>query len=136
MTLEYVTCADVLKDIHCLGQLKPLLTYQRYFESAWQAKHLCKHVVQAVPAPPLAFWRKVVRRCVSPLYRHPALVPKDSDGLPGAEVACHDLDDGSITDGDDQVWLGLRDPDMLIDGAWRDFELDWERGHEAQCQAA
>ena len=77
--------------------------------------------MKAVPAP-LAFWQKVVRLHVSPLYRHPALVPKDSDSLSGAEVACHDPDDGSITNGDDHVWLG--DSDMLIDGAWRDFELD------------
>ena len=54
--------------------------------------------------------------------RIPVLVPKDSDSLPGEEVACHDPDDGSITDGDDHVWLG--DLDMLIDGAWRDVELD------------
>jgi hypothetical protein len=135
VTPEYVVRAEVLEDTHHLGRSKPLSTYQRYFKSGWRAlkevpisgrtyatdvaawtcncgqqkyhrHYLCKHLVQAVPSPPILFWRQVIRRRVSPLYRHPALVPKDEDGLANMEVECADPDEGSITDGDDHVWLG------------------------------
>ena len=84
-TPEYIARADILEDTHRLGQSKPLLTYQRYFKSAWKKlvdapasgrkyitsieewscncgqqkyhpQHLCKHLVQAVSPPPLIFW--------------------------------------------------------------------------------
>lgn len=151
VTPEYVARAEVLEDTHRLGRSKPLSTYQRYFKSAWkglsattvsrqiyitnvetwtcncghqkyQRHHICKHLVQAVPNPPLSFWRKVVRRRVRPLYRHPALVQLGDVGVSQAEVAYFDPDDGSVTDGDDHVWLG--DREVLMDGAWRGFDIE------------
>jgi len=95
MTPEYLVCAEVLEDTHCLGHLKPLSTYQRYFKSGWKAlvevpisgriyatdvavwtcncsqqkyhcHHLCKHLVQAVPSPPILFWHQVICHHISP----------------------------------------------------------------------
>jgi len=74
-----------------------------------------------VPPPPLLFWRQVVRRRITPLYRHPALVPRNAEGLPATEVEFCDPDDSSITEGDDHVWLG--NLDILIDGGWREFDV-------------
>ena len=31
-------------------------------------------------------------------------------------------DEGSITDGDDHVWLG--NPEALVEGQWRDFDIE------------
>ncbi|KII86093.1 hypothetical protein PLICRDRAFT_80783, partial [Plicaturopsis crispa FD-325 SS-3] len=68
--------------------------------------HLCKHLVQAVPSPSIRFWRQVYRRRITPIYRHPELVAISSaDGLE-VPVYYEDPNDGSITDGDDHVWLG------------------------------
>jgi hypothetical protein len=64
------------------------------------------------------FWRQVVRRRILPLYRHPALV---SD-IEAMDVEHPDPDEGSITDGDDHVWMG--NPDMLVEGQWREFDLE------------
>ncbi|KAF8233460.1 hypothetical protein L208DRAFT_1266739, partial [Tricholoma matsutake] len=80
-------------------------------------QHLCKHLVQAVPPPPLTFWRQVIRRRVSPLYCH-ALIPIDEDGA-DVDGPYHNPDDGSITD-DGHVWVG--NPDTLMNGEWRNFE--------------
>jgi hypothetical protein len=153
VTPEYIARAEILEDTHRLGRSKPLSTYQRYFKSAWKKlvevpasgckyitrieewscncgqqkyhpQHLCKHLVQAVPPPPLTFWRQVIRRRAAPLYRHPALIPKDedSDGHDGGMYGSYyNPDDGSITDGDDHVWIG--DPDVLMSGEWRDFDI-------------
>ncbi|KAF8579468.1 hypothetical protein K439DRAFT_1253982, partial [Ramaria rubella] len=64
--------------------------------------HLCKHLVQAVPAPPVSFFRQVVRRRTVPLYQHPALHHKDSTNA----TPWKDPEDGSITGGNDHLWLG------------------------------
>ena len=64
------------------------------------------------------FWRQVVRRRTLPLYRHPALV---SD-IEAMDVEHPDPDEGSITEGDDHVWMG--NPDMLVEGQWREFDLE------------
>ena len=116
--------------------IEGLTTYQIYFKASWPIQekahinglrqyitdvetwtctcgrqkydrhHICKHLIQAVPHPPLKFWRKVIRRRVIPIYRHPALVRKaDNDG-PGPATSYVDPDDGSITDGDDHLHLG------------------------------
>ncbi|KAF8871084.1 hypothetical protein BDZ89DRAFT_896313, partial [Hymenopellis radicata] len=61
--------------------------------------HLCKHLVHAVPDPSPKFWTQVVRRRVMPLYQHPEL-QEDIN-----------MEDGTITDGDDQIWTG--DQSML-----------------------
>lgn len=147
VTPEYIARADILEDTYRLGRSKPLSSYQKYFKSAWKklaevevsentyitdittwtcncgqqkyhSQHLCKHLVQAVPPPPMRFWRQVVRRRTSPLYHHPALVSFHADGMD--EYASPD--EGSITDGDDHVWLG--NPKALVDGQWRDFDID------------
>ncbi|KAF8959415.1 hypothetical protein BDZ97DRAFT_1637568, partial [Flammula alnicola] len=80
----------------------------------YDCHHLCKHLVQAVPAPPIRFWREVHRRRVLPLYEHPALVQKiDNNGSNGgtslaAEFGEYVEPSGDITDGDDRVWSGDR----------------------------
>jgi hypothetical protein len=84
------------------------------------AKHLCKHLVQAVPPPPIHFWRQVVRRRTSPLYRHPALVSFHADGMD----MYTNPDEESITEGYDHVWLGNPGPNTLVDGHWRDFDIE------------
>ena len=147
VTPEYIARAEVLEDTHCLGRSKLLSTYQKYFKSSWKqlaeasvsgniyvtdvtmwtcncgqqkyhSQHLCKHLVQSVQPPPMHFWHQVVRRHILPLYRHPALV---SD-IEAMDVEHPDPDEGSITDGDDHVWMG--NPDMLVEGQWREFDLE------------
>jgi hypothetical protein len=56
------------------------------------------------------FWCQVVCCCILPLYCHPALV---SD-IKVMDVEHPDPDEGSITDGDDHVWMG--NSDMLVEG--------------------
>ncbi|KAJ7592722.1 hypothetical protein C8J56DRAFT_757228, partial [Mycena floridula] len=68
--------------------------------------HLCKHLVQAVPAPPTKFWQQITRRRVLPLYRHPNLHSK-GDAAP--QQGYVEAEDGSITEGDDYVWSGNRE---------------------------
>ena len=147
VTPEYIARAEILEDTHRLGRSKPLSSYQKNFKSAWKklaemevkentyvtdattwtcncgqqkyhSQHLCKHLVQAAPPLPIHFWRQVVRRRTSPLYRHPALVSFHAVGM---DVHA-DPDEGSITDGDDHVWLG--NPEALVDGQWRDFDIE------------
>ncbi|KAK6984344.1 hypothetical protein R3P38DRAFT_3332875 [Favolaschia claudopus] len=61
---------------------------------AFNALHLCKHLVQAVPTPPTKFWTEFIDVVPFPLYRHQALTT--------SQTASTDLEDpGSITDGDD-----------------------------------
>ncbi|KAI0042580.1 hypothetical protein FA95DRAFT_1456218, partial [Auriscalpium vulgare] len=133
VTAAYFVRADVLEDSHRLGRSKALTTYQTYFKRAWRelsrkpiqrdltrtfvyqtdvlswtcncgsqkfnTHHLCKHLVQAVPEPSTRFWRQVIRRRTTPIYRHPELHAVSA-------AAYADPNDGSITDGDDHVWLG------------------------------
>jgi hypothetical protein len=150
VTPEYVRRGEVLEDTHRIGRSKPLTTYQKYFKRAWiglskatisdrqynpdvvrwtcrcgQQKYdrhcLCKHLVQAVPRPPIKFWGQIYRRRTTPIYRHPALVPT-LESQPWAEQEYVDPDDGCITDGDDHVWVG--NPEVLKGGGgWRDFDV-------------
>lgn len=152
VTPAYVACAEVLEDTHRLGRPNKLTSFQTKFKSAWkklaelpvsgrqynidlesficdcgrqkyQAHHLCKHLVQAVTRPlEPRFWRQVIRRRTTPLYRHPHLLP--------AGASYHDPDDGRITDGDDHVWLG--DKDILSGGRWRDIASDPVTGKRAR----
>lgn len=145
VTPNYMARAGFLEDGYRLGRSKALTTYQRYFKAAWKVlekrelsgrrytvnvaqwtcscgqqkyhrHHLCKHLVHAVAPPPPSFFTQVVRRRTLPLYRHPALVPRGSPA--GTYV---DPEDGSISEGDDHVWLG--NPDILRGGGgWRDLE--------------
>ncbi len=134
VTPTYIARAGVLEDTFRLGRSHPLTTYQEYFKKSWKKlsdtlikdhtytthvtswtcncgqqkyhpQHLCKHLVQAVTFPSTKFFHQVYRRCTSPIYLHPELRDK-SDDLPMEPFA--DPDDGSITDGDDHVWLGDR----------------------------
>ncbi|KAI9508958.1 hypothetical protein F5148DRAFT_951352, partial [Russula earlei] len=73
-------------------------------QQKYHSQHLCKHLVQSVQPPPMHFWCKVVH-CY--IYHHPALV---SD-IEVTDVEHPDPNEGSITDGDDHVWMG--NPDML-----------------------
>jgi hypothetical protein len=159
ITPEYIAHAEILEDTHRLGRSKQLTTYQRYFKKSWQAleatpvggkvyvtdvamwtcncgqqkyqcHHLCKHLVHAVLHPPISFWRGVIRRRVAPLYRHPALVPQTNDGEPSSDGEYANPDSGSITEGDDHVWLG--NPEMLKDGRWREFDVELMIGKRPQ----
>ena len=38
------------------------------------------------------------------------------------DVEHPDPDEGSITEGDDHVWMG--NPDMLVEGQWREFDIE------------
>ena len=93
--------------------------------------HLCKHLVQAVGILDLTFWQAVVRRRTVPLYRHPLLVPKSSDGLPSYVQKYDNPDDGSITDGDDHKWIGNADV-LKGGGGWRDFDLESNLGKRSR----
>jgi hypothetical protein len=149
VTPAYMARAEILEDTHRLGRSKPLTTYQKAFKKSWKAlaklpvsgrcydtlvaqwtckcgrqkyhrHHLCKHLVQAVKPPPASFWHSIIRRRTTPMYRHPHLVQIGEDGQPLDSLAFHDPDDGSITDGDDHVWLG--DKGVLEGGGgWRDL---------------
>jgi hypothetical protein len=150
VTPEYVRRGEVLEDTHRMGRSKPLTTYQKYFKRSWIAlskaaisdhqynpniirwtcrcgqqkydRHcLCKHLVQAVPLPPMKFWGQVYRRRTTPIYRHPALA-RTPESQPREEQAYVDPDNGCITDGDDHVWVG--NPEVLKGGGgWRDFDV-------------
>ncbi|KAF9556594.1 hypothetical protein CPC08DRAFT_641377, partial [Agrocybe pediades] len=80
--------------------------------------HICKHLVQAVGNPSISFWQEIYRRRTAPLYRHPELVKANEDSED--EVAfvlnagrkkklLYNAPDGSISDGDDHVWVGDRE---------------------------
>lgn len=134
VTPAYYAQTDILNDTHRMGRSKPLTTYQRAFKKAWIAlskrplgtqeyktdvskwmcncgsqmyhcHHLCKHLVQAVPSVEMRFFRTIVRRRTSPIYRHPFLVTKNPDG-DTTTTGAYLEPDGSITDGDDNVWSG------------------------------
>ncbi|KAL1704325.1 hypothetical protein EV121DRAFT_270587 [Schizophyllum commune] len=138
----YLQATEIMLDTFRMGRSKTLTSMQKYFKSGWRklakaaisaktyrtdvltwtcncgrqkyhSHHLCKHLVQAVEAPPTTFWQEVVRRRTTPLYRHPALVPRGT--APGAYV---DPADGSISDGDDNLWSG--DRRLLEHGRWRE----------------
>ncbi|KIJ39518.1 hypothetical protein M422DRAFT_93782, partial [Sphaerobolus stellatus SS14] len=64
--------------------------------------HICKPLIQAVPPPSEIFFTQVIQHRTQPLYKHPAIHPKDSPPF----TIFNDPDEGSITDGDDHVWLG------------------------------
>lgn len=145
VTPAYVARAEILEDAYRLGRTKPLSTYQQQFKRSWDklskqpvssrvysvdvekwtcncgaqkfhCHHLCKHLVKAVQEPiPMRFWREVYRRRTIPLYQHPSLVSSESETRPYM-----DPEDGSITDGDDHVYLG--DEIVLRTSGWRDFE--------------
>ncbi|KAL1740347.1 hypothetical protein HDZ31DRAFT_85480 [Schizophyllum fasciatum] len=129
-----------------LGRSTKLTTHQKYFKVEWRrlsratvsgkayetdvrhwicncgrqkysAYHICKHLVQAVRPPPIAFWNHVHRRRTIPLYRHPALIPSTSDDT----AIFMDPESGCISDGDDNLWSG--DPASLEDGGWRSGRL-------------
>lgn len=78
--------------------------------------------MQAVLTPEIRFWRQIVRRRTAPLYRHPNLVPFPTDGSLVNINPYNDPNDGSITDGDDHIWLG--DLSMLSGGRWREISND------------
>lgn len=125
----YMARAVTLEDAHRLGRAKQLTSFQTTFKVSWIQKadattsdkvyetsverwqcncgtqaldthHLCKHLVQAVPEPPMSFFTEVIRRRTIPLYRHPHL---RRHGTP-ADLFCDD--DGSITEGDDHYGIG------------------------------
>lgn len=126
----YMVTAANLEDSHRIGRTKSLTPFRVAFKKNWKKKasakvsgrkyntsvplwqcncgaqetdphHLCKHLVQAVPAPPAQFFAEVVRRRSTPLYRHPCLHTEDS---PAGQYSR--LEDGSITDGDDHEGIG------------------------------
>jgi hypothetical protein len=116
-----------LDSSHRAGRSKPLTTFQRAFFSNWKklerasvsgreyetdvkrftcncgrqkydSHHLCKHLVQRIPEPPMAFWQQVIRRRTMPIYRHPCLVDKT---LPATSCDESVMWTYSIADGDD-----------------------------------
>ncbi|KAJ7204152.1 hypothetical protein GGX14DRAFT_300661, partial [Mycena pura] len=117
-----------LDSTYRLGQARPMSTWQKRFKKTWEtlsqreisgndyktnvalwtctcgrqkfdACHLCKHLVKAVPPPSKDFWVEIRRRRTMPLYRHPELREKDEP------IGEYD-EAGSITDGDDDDWSG------------------------------
>ncbi|TBU40258.1 hypothetical protein BD309DRAFT_845341, partial [Dichomitus squalens] len=74
-------------------------------QQKYHPQHLCKHLVQAIEFPSSKFFHQIYRRRTAPIYRHPELRDRTESSL-GAGFL--DADDGSITDGDDHVWLGDR----------------------------
>ncbi|KAF8575659.1 hypothetical protein K439DRAFT_1369380 [Ramaria rubella] len=142
----YMARATFLEDVYRLGRPRCMMPFQMWLKKEWgqlstlplsgrayatdvsqwscvcealkyNSFHLCKHLVQAVPPPPISFFREVVHRCTQPLYKHPAVHPRGEEDLPWA-----DPEDRSITDGDDHLCLG--DKSLLSNGAWRDILKD------------
>lgn len=69
-------------------------------QQKYEAHHLCKHLVKAIqPPPPPEFFQEVYRHRVAPLYKHRLLDP---------ELDYSELEDGSITDGDDKKIYGSK----------------------------
>jgi hypothetical protein len=97
----------------------------------YDCRLLWKHLVQAVPYPPIRFWREEHRRRVLPIYQHPVLdqkvVDHDGNGIESADIDMdHDSDDyiepsGDITDGDDHIWSGNRKI-LLGGGGYKDLK--------------
>lgn len=145
VTPDYFARMDGLQDTYRLGRSKALTTYQRRFKFSWakikdkvinnesyetnvatwtcncgsqkyNSHHLCKHLVRAVGMPEASFWRNIIRRRVSPIYRHPLLVAEAERGNSEGYFE----PDGAITDGDDNAWSG--DPSVLQgEGGWKDL---------------
>lgn len=141
----YLARADLLEDSRNVGRTKALTSNQQYFKRCWislskksisgsnyftdvkawtchcgqqkyNCHHLCKHLVQAVHPPRSTFFHYVHQRRTNPLYRHPWLQPKDSSLEDSTSETL--LDEGSITEGDDHIWLG--DKSVLGgNGSWR-----------------
>ena len=66
--------------------------------------------------PEASFWRNIIRRRVSPIYRHPLLVAEAERGNSEGYFE----PDGAITDGDDNTWSG--DPSVLQgEGGWKEL---------------
>jgi hypothetical protein len=153
-TPAYMARAELLEDTHRLGWSKPLTAYQKAFKKSWnaalaklpvsgrfyntniaqwtcncgwqkyQCHHLWKHLVQFVKKNPASFLYSIIRRRTTPIYCHPHLVQIGEDGQ-----AFHDPDDGSITDGDDHVWLG--DKGVLAGGGgWRNLTSEGMRSNK------
>lgn len=146
VTPAYLARSNIMEDTHRLGRGKSLSPYQRAFKTSWKLlrrlavssrtytvnipswtcncgaqkihpHHLCKHLVQAVGQNmPVRFWREVYRRRSLPLYQHPALTSPHA----GNRNFHTDPDKGSITEGDDHVYLG--DEAILQNREWRDLE--------------
>ena len=121
------------------GRIPPLTTFQKVFKKSWKllrnrhighmkydtdvnlwtcscgsqelhAHHLCKHLVQAVTYPlPPRFFHEILRRCATPLYRHPHLQEEADSIIP---------EDGCISDGDDRPECIGKD-EYLLDGKWQ-----------------
>lgn len=119
---------------------KAILSSQQYKTSveSWtcncgQQKYdphcLCKHLVQAVGSPSLRFFQQVHRRRVIPFYQHPELIPNGSK-----QLSFMDPGDGSITDGDDQDYLG--DVTQLAGGGWRDLISSNSLGKRSRSTAS
>ncbi|KAF5366172.1 hypothetical protein D9758_005759 [Tetrapyrgos nigripes] len=97
-------------------------------QQKYNAHCLCKHLVQAVSAPLPIFFQQVIQRRVHPFYRHPMLVPKGHEYGQYTKV-----EDGSITEGDDQDWTG--DVSQLSGGAWREIVSDASLGKRRHSSA-
>lgn len=81
----------------------------------YSAYCICKHLVQAVPPVSAKFWIQISRRRTIPIYQHPEL---HAIGQPPPPY--RNPDDGTISEGDDQNFLG--DPEMLKSGEnWQDL---------------
>jgi len=144
---NYMAHASYLEDTSRFSRSKTMTPFQKGFKSEWQRLtklessariyeidvskwsctcpslkynpfHLCKHLVNAVLPPSDLFFTQVIRRRTQPLYKHPALYPK---GTP-SPLNFDGPDDGSITDGDDHVWLG--DASSFSSGCWRELISD------------
>lgn len=83
----------------------------------YSAYCICKHLVQAVPKLSAKFWIQISRRRTIPIYQHLEL---HAHGQPRPPF--RDPDAGTISEGDDQNFLG--DPEMLMRGeAWQNMVL-------------
>lgn len=146
VTPVYLARGEILNDENRLGRPKGLTSYQTYFKRGWKKllstpvsnkeydtridewtctcgrqkydrHHLCKHLVQSVGTPPVAFWSQIYRRRSLPIYRHPDLV-KASERESGKSKRPNLDTDGNITDGDDHIWTG--DQEILAGGGgWK-----------------
>lgn len=147
ITPAYVARTEVLNDEYRAGRSKSLTTYQKYFKKSWKKllgalisknqyktdvnswtcncgrqkydrHHICKHLVQTIGLPSISFWSEVYRCRTTPLYRHHELdESRESTGTKRKHGAYIDID-GSISDGDDHVWLG--NPTILAGGGgWK-----------------
>ncbi|KAH7903235.1 hypothetical protein BJ138DRAFT_981607, partial [Hygrophoropsis aurantiaca] len=130
VTPAYMQCVGILEDTYRLGRSKKLSPFQFWFKQArgrqyqtsvpswtcdcghqkFNAYHLCKHLVQGVSPPlPPSFFRQVVRRHTTPLYRHSNLRSHLENSASNCDSTDGETSDGAcVTDGDDHVWTGDR----------------------------